>query len=132
MPFQTQIQIYLSDTDAAGILFYPNLFRKCQNVLELYLSDRGVNLKDLFEEGTGFPIVHSESDYQSPLCLGDQIDVMMSVFRLGRRSLTLEYQFSKSSEKVASAKVTHVYLERANFKAVEWPDHWRKFWEALI
>lgn len=131
MSFSQTSQIYLADTDAAGILFYPQLFRLAQQTFELYLSAKELNLKQLIQDDLLMPVVHAQADYRAPLYLGDSIEIHMGLHRLGRRSLILDYQFSRDAQKVAFAQVTHVYLKKDTFSATEWPEKWREFWGDL-
>ena len=65
--FRLPYTIALYDTDAAGIIFYANLFRICQHALEALLADIGYSLPTLFERRTmGMPIVHAEGDFERP------------------------------------------------------------------
>lgn len=104
----------MHDTDMAGILYFPRLFRFAHDALEDFVESEGLTFQQVFrQEKFVFVIVHAESDYYIPLHVGDSIDVHLFIERIGSTSFTVGYKIYRTptNELVGSAKTIHVCLE---------------------
>ena len=121
--FTTKNKVRLHDTDAMGILYYPQLFRFAQDALEDYLESVASPIAKVWNETPYFlPIVHVESNYLQPLLLGDEITVTMQVEHVGETSITLLYHFIKEEKCMANAKIVHVSVDKKTGKKCPIPD----------
>lgn len=115
--FTTKNVVRLSDTDAAGIFFYPRLFEWAQAALEDFMALRGLPISYILGDAPYFfPIVHAESDYLSPLKIGDEVAATLRVESVGESSFTLSYTFIKGETIAAKAKIVHVTVDKSTFK----------------
>ncbi|WP_428263744.1 acyl-CoA thioesterase [Haliangium sp.] len=94
-PFHHLMPVRFSDIDHAGIVYYPVFFHYFHVAFEEFFRARlggrsYVALLD--EERVGFPSVSARCDYKAPLRFGDEMDIEMSVARLGERSVTFHYR----------------------------------------
>lgn len=124
-PFIAKNKVRMHDTDMAGILYFPRQFRFAHDALEDFVENMGVTFDQLFrEEEFVFVIVHAESDYYVPLHVGDNIEVHLSVERIGNSSFTIVYQIYREPEHilVGSAKTVHVCLESKSRIKIPIPD----------
>lgn len=121
--FTTKNQIYLYDTDAFGILYFPQQFRIVQEAYEAFLAHQGLPLKKLITECDFITvIVHCESDYKAPLVLGDELTVQVAPSRIGNSSFTLNYSLSHANKgEVGTAQTVHVTLDRITRKKIPLP-----------
>lgn len=103
----------MHDTDMAGILYFPRQFRFVHDALEDFLDSEGTNFEIIFhKEKFVFVIVHAESDYLSPLKVGDSLEVQLSVENIGTSSFTFAYKIFKTDGTLTgTAKTVHVALE---------------------
>ena len=105
--------ISLSDTDAAGVLFFARLFELVQRAFEAHLATHGLPIARCMSDGIMAPVVHAEADYRSPLRLGDAITIETSVESIGDSSVRMAYIVRKIDGTLAAeALVVHVCVGR--------------------
>jgi 1,4-dihydroxy-2-naphthoyl-CoA hydrolase len=116
-------KVRMHDTDMAGILYFPRQFRFAHDALEDFVEDQGFSFEKVFnQENFVFVIVHCEADYYSPLRVGDQLNVHVSVESIGTSSFTMKYEIFKIDHTHAgSAKTIHVTLDRITRKKIVLP-----------
>lgn len=122
--FITYNKVRMHDTDMAGILYFPRQFRFAHDALEDFVESLGFNFNQLFHEKFFvFVIVHAESDYFSPLRVGDQLEIHLSITHIGTTSFTVSYNIYKKNTKelAGTAKTTHVTLESQSRKKIPIP-----------
>lgn len=112
--YETELQVKLHDTDAAGVLFFAHLLRHAHDAYETFMAGIGHDLPALLRAGrTLLPIVHAEADYHHPIRHGDALRIRLDVERLGASSFTLHYAFRDTAGTVlAEARTVHVQLAR--------------------
>jgi 4-hydroxybenzoyl-CoA thioesterase len=97
--------VRFADVDHAGIIYFPRFFHLFHLAFEeLWRARLGprayVDLLD--RDRIGFPAVHAECDFRSPLRFGDTAEIELSVARLGRTSITFHYQVFRAPERGAA------------------------------
>jgi 4-hydroxybenzoyl-CoA thioesterase len=133
MPFTTNITVRFGDCDPAGLVYYPVIFHYLHVAMEEFLgSVLRVGYNELMVgERIGFPTVKVEAEFQKPILYGDQVRITVRVIKVGRSSLTLQYDLSRSADNVAYATATlaHVAMNLDSRRSIEIPDRFR---EALM
>ena len=116
--FQTRRVIRLKDVDAAGVIFFVNLFVFAHETYELFLEEIGSSLWTIIgQESFLLPIVHAESDYNQMIGLEDELTTILNVNRIGSTSFTLAYDFLLENRKLAgSVKTVHVCIDKTTLK----------------
>jgi 1,4-dihydroxy-2-naphthoyl-CoA hydrolase len=129
--YQTKIKLH--ETDAAGLLFFSNQFKIIHDAYESLLESIGFGFAALIREKSFFlPIVHSESDYKSPLFVGDLIEIRVVVEKVGETSFTFAYKLLDASQKLAgTARTVHVTMDKAARKKIPLPADLRSKIEKL-
>jgi YbgC/YbaW family acyl-CoA thioester hydrolase len=125
-PFRTTRRVEFADTDMAGIAHFANFFRWMEAAEVDFLAGRSLNV-DLVWDGRhlGFPRVAASCDYLKPVRFMDVLDIAVRVERVGAKSVTFGFEFSKGGETVARGRVTSVCCRVApghGIEAVEIPD----------
>lgn len=117
--------VYLSDTDAAGVVYFANLLSMCHEAYEDSLAQTGISLRTILAEGAiAIPIVHSEIDFFRPLFYGDQLTIHLSANQINETAFETIYQvfLEKSSNKPhAKAKIRHVAIDKEQRKQIPLP-----------
>ena len=110
-------------TDAAGILFFSNIFLIAHDAYENMLNSIGLGIGTILKERDFLlPLVHVEADYKQPLRAGDPITVRAWVRRLGRTSYTLSYEvLNEKNEVAANVETVHVAVDKATNQKIEIP-----------
>ena len=120
--YETKIRLY--DTDAAGILFFANQFRLVEEAYEDFLETNGVQIKDFLDKSDFIvPIVHADSDFLSPLRVGDRITIEISLASMGDSSFTLGHRIIKEEGVLCGKGSTvHVCVSSNDFSRIPVPD----------
>ena len=120
-------KIRLRDTDATGVLYFTEQMRLAVQVLEEKFS-----LKEMLEkEAFLLPIVHAEADYFSPLTVGDEVEITLSVKTIGTTSFTLHYRLYKTEQEVGTVTLIHVAISKADKQPIPIPSTVLEFLKTL-
>jgi 1,4-dihydroxy-2-naphthoyl-CoA hydrolase len=119
--YQTKIKLH--ETDAAGVLFFANQLKMVHDAYESLLESIGVHFKELIaQKDFSLPIVHSESDYKSPLSVGDEVEIQTTLADLGETSFTLTYTLLAADQTiVGTAKTVHVSVDKTTRQKIPLP-----------
>ena len=107
--FHTTRRIEFADTDMAGIVHFANFFRFMEAAEVEFLRSRGLSVSMPWDGGRiGFPRVAASCDFVRPVTFQDVVDVAVSIVKIGRKSVTYGFEFSKDGEVVARGQVSSV------------------------
>ncbi len=107
MPFWCDRQVFLGDTDSAGVIYFAHLLRLCHEVYELSLASAGINLQDFFcSPHQAIPITHAEIAFLQPIYPGDKLTIRLSGQKLTADTFQLQYAIFKGAEQLASCAHT--------------------------
>ena len=120
-------KIRFQDTDAAGIIFFPNQFCFYQEAFEAFLESIGYDLATVTRKNKHhLPVVYAEANYSAPLRLGDNIEIHLKVAHIGNSSLTFQADIIKESKIPAGGvKVVHVCVNALTLKKASLPQSLR-------
>jgi 1,4-dihydroxy-2-naphthoyl-CoA hydrolase len=114
MPFVYRRTIRFADTDAAGVVFFPNYFAICHEAYEESLATDRIELKSFFgKHGVVVPITKSQAEYLRPLTCGDKISVTLTPTLLGSDGYAIDYDLHRLGrpEKLAArVRTEHVCI----------------------
>ena len=126
---RTTRRVEFGDTDMAGIVHFSNFFRYMEAAECEFLRSRSLSVKLDWEGQTiGFPRVSATCDYIKPARFEDLLDIAVTIDRIGTKSVTYAFEFSRASERIAQGKVTSVCCRvRAEntLEAIEIPASYR-------
>jgi 4-hydroxybenzoyl-CoA thioesterase/acyl-CoA thioester hydrolase len=108
-PFQTSRLVEFHDTDMAGIMHFASFFIYMESAEhELYRS-LGLSLHEEVDgELISFPRVSAACDYSSPARCEEILDIAVSVTRIGAKSISYEFRFTREGTLLAIGKMTSV------------------------
>jgi 1,4-dihydroxy-2-naphthoyl-CoA hydrolase len=125
--FTYKTKIRLHDTDAAGIIFFANQLKIVHDAYEDLLEKFGWSFETMLKKTNFFlPIVHAESDYKTPVFVGDKIVVAIKVGHIGSTSFSFEYTLKRGSTLIGTAKTVHVTIHQKSRKKIPLPDTLRR------
>lgn len=116
--------VRFEDIDAAQIVFFGRFFGYCHDALEAFFEGlEGGYANLVMNRHIGFPAVHVESDFKSPLRYGDTARIAVTVVKIGTKSATLRFDITRSDSDVAVANVTivHAISDLSKLHAIEIP-----------
>jgi acyl-CoA thioester hydrolase len=86
--FRWPLRVYYEDTDAGGIVFYANYLKFFERARTEWLRAAGIGQQMLAEQEQRIFVVKSTAiDYHAPAKLDDQLEVTVSIHKLGRASV---------------------------------------------
>ena len=104
--FRTTRRIEWSDTDTAGIIHFANYFRFMEQVEHEFLRSVGLScMMELDGQVVTWPRVSATCDFVKPLRFEDVVNVELAVERIGGKSVTYSFRFSKDGDEVARGRL---------------------------
>jgi 4-hydroxybenzoyl-CoA thioesterase len=110
MAFRIQQPVRHPDVDRTGIVYFPRFYDFFHRALEdFFAREVGVQLWELADQlKVAFPVVHIQSDFETPLQHGDLVTVQVGVSKVSEHSITLNYEVYRPGERHPAAKSTIV------------------------
>lgn len=125
-------EIYLGDTDASGVLYFPRQLVFAVELFESFLGSRGYGVGKMLTEGPYlFPVIQANSFYRAPLRVGDSIEAGLRVSQIGESSVTFSTTFLKGIEVVGGSEITHVLILKKTFEKTPLPQEYRSLFGEL-
>jgi len=130
MSFTKQYKVRFSDTDPAGVMYYPRFLDRFHTVFEDWFDESlQMPYRWMLEDTrVGFPTVHTQCDYRVPCRFGETIVIELILTRVGSRSFTCTYKIRALGEDTVRvhAQVVTATVDLDTFKAVEIPVRLRR------
>ena len=134
MIFNYLRRVYLSDTDAAGVVYFAKGLEICHQAYEESLAAAGISLKQMLLEKTlALPIVRAEIDFMRPLFCGDELQVNLTASLISSNEFAIAYQICHTDNLdrvLVKAQTRHVCINpqirtRTDFPPtiLEWLDN---------
>lgn len=98
MPYEFKIVrvVEFNETDMAGIVHYSNFFHYMEAAEHAFFRSLGFSIwTQHVEPPVGWPRVHAECDFKSPLRFEDEVEVQLLVAEKKSKSLTYHFRFRK-------------------------------------
>jgi YbgC/YbaW family acyl-CoA thioester hydrolase len=109
-PFQITRRVEFGDTDMAGIMHFANFFRFMEVAETAFLRAKGISVMWTANgERLAFPRVSASCDYSKPAKFEDELTIAVSVEKIGRRSVTYRFDFTRGADAIAVGRTTAVY-----------------------
>jgi 1,4-dihydroxy-2-naphthoyl-CoA hydrolase len=126
MSFAYHRTIRLSDTDAAGVVYFANVMQICHEAYEESLANAKINLNQFLNNSSiALPIVHASVDFFRPLVCGDRIVISLETKQLSDNEFAIDYSIVREDDLnrvVATAKTRHVCINTGDRKRINLPD----------
>jgi acyl-CoA thioester hydrolase len=107
--YKTTRRVEFRDTDAAGMAHFSVFFVYMEQAEHELLRHLGLSVMLADEHGPiSFPRVATRCDYQRAVKFEDVLDIEVAIVRLGKKSVTYEFNFSHNGKPVASGQTTAV------------------------
>ncbi|QNN21659.1 acyl-CoA thioesterase [Planctomycetales bacterium ZRK34] len=108
-------RVEFSETDMAGIVHFSQFFRYMEAAEHDLFRSMGTSVvTKLEDQHYGWPRVHAECDYLSPLKFEDEFDVRLRIDEVRSRSIVYAYEFVKvdGGKTVARGSMTTVCVQQ--------------------
>jgi acyl-CoA thioester hydrolase len=108
--------VEFSDTDMAGIMHFTNFFRFMEAAEHGFFRSLGLSIHTTNPEPLGWPRVHADCDFRSPLRFEDSVEVRLLVKEKREKSLVYSFTFRKlngdSEKEIARGTLTVACVKR--------------------
>ena len=115
MAFKYSRQVYLGETDAAGVVYFARGLEICHAAYEESLTGSQISLKQMLaEKKIALPIVHAEIDFLRPLFCGDRITITLTTDLINSSEFAVNYQIFNNANPdkiLVQAKTNHVSID---------------------
>jgi acyl-CoA thioester hydrolase len=107
--YKTKRRVEFRDTDAAGMAHFSVFFVYMEQAEHELLRHLGLSVHASDAKGViSFPRVAARCDYQRAARFEDVLDIEVAIVRLGKKSVTYEFNFMFEGRPVASGQTTTV------------------------
>jgi YbgC/YbaW family acyl-CoA thioester hydrolase len=108
--FRSQRRVEFADTDMAGMVHFANFFRYMEGAEVEFLHSRGLSVAMLHDGGQriGLPRVAASCDFLNPARFEDLLDVVVTIKKVGRKSIIYGFEFFKDQTIIARGQITAV------------------------
>ena len=123
--FEMRLRTYWSDSDPAGIVFYPNYFRFIEEAEEELFRAAGQDRFKLLQENrVWMPRAETFAKFMKPIRLGAAVRLRLYPEFKGDKAVRYDFEFVDDSgeEKLADGYVTVVCVDAAQFKGTAIPE----------
>ena len=108
--FTHRVRVAFPDTDTSGRIHFTAMLRYFESAEIELLRSLGYRYRDAPD--IGFPRVRVECEYRSAVGFDDELDIAVSVRRVGTSSYTLEFTALKDGGVAASGSIVVVCVGR--------------------
>jgi len=132
--YEHELHVRFGDVDAAGIAYFPRIYGYLHEVFEsLWERHCGVRYDELITgRRMGFPLVHSEVDFRSPLRFGDRPLARVTCTKLGGSSFELRYRIFNGSTLCVDAHHVTACVELDTLRPLRLPDEFRTRFQQIF
>jgi len=107
--FKTTRRVEFCDTDAAGILHFSAFFQLMEQAEHELLRSVGLSVVMSDAEGKiGWPRVSARCDFRSAVRFEEELEIVVSIGRLGEKSVTYAFAVTCAGRDVAAGEITSV------------------------
>ena len=126
--YKYETVIRMHHTDAAGLVFYAQVFVLAHECYESFLEEQGMPLASMLTEGDYIaPIVHAKADLKAPMRMSDRITIEMGLARTGKSSYELACTFTNEQGKITAETTTiHAVIDKNTSQPIRIPEKFEK------
>jgi acyl-CoA thioester hydrolase len=119
--FFVEKKVYYHDTDCGGVVYYANYLKYLEEARTEYYSKKGVDLKELMDEGVLFAVVKVEIDYKAPAHYQDTLTIATRIGKI-KGSAVQFFQVVRKGNTIIAEATTMLMCVNTNFKVVPLPE----------
>lgn len=108
--YQITRRVEFCETDMAGIVHFSNFYKWMEQAEHAFFRSLGLTIVRHLPDGStlGWPRVSAQCRFEAPACYEDLIDVLLTVQRVGVKSLTYDVVFSIADRVIARGSMKTV------------------------
>lgn len=108
--FLAHRRVEFCETDAAGIVHFASYLCYMEQAEHALLRSVGLSVCEPQEDGwtLSWPRVHVECDFHGSAKFEDVLEISVCIGRIGKKSVTYEFEFSRGGAAIATGRVIAV------------------------
>ena len=112
-----KVKVHWGDTDAAGIVFYPNFHKWMDEATHEFFSGIGHPTDTLFKENIALPLLETHCDFKQPVVYNVELIIQSEVVLLKEKVFKLSHQFYCEGQLVAEGYEVRAWASTADGRA---------------
>ena len=105
-------RIEFRDTDMAGIVHFSVFHAYMEEAEHAFLRTLGLGvIYEIDGKQISFPRVNATCNYRRPIKFEEQIEIEVTIAKLGNSSITYDHHFKRDGETIAEGSITVVCCE---------------------
>lgn len=105
-------RLKLAQTDAGGVVFFAQSLVIAHDAWEAVLDEVGFSVgKIIAEKQFALPIVEANTKLLRPMKAGDDVDVVVSLEKLGASSIIVQSRLDVAGQSVGQCRTVHVCID---------------------
>lgn len=126
--FQHQIYVEFGDTDAAGIVYYPNYYKWMDNAAHAFFHHLGFSTRSLLTNNIATPLIEAHCTFKQPAFFHEMLTVEVSVTWLKEKVFQLQYEMIRGDQIIAHGYEIRAYTTFENHqpKAIPIPNDFKQ------
>ena len=125
------LTVYFEDTDAFGVVYYPNYLKFMERARSDMIRAAGVNLRTALDAGEGtYAVANVELRYVRPAKLSDDLVVVSTVEAVRAASVLIHQRVMRGGELLTDGRVTAAMLD-AQGRPRRQPRDWVEKFKAI-
>ena len=113
-------KVYYHDTDCGGVVYYANYLKYLEEARTEYLSQKGIEIKEMAQKGGLFAVKCVNIDYKAPARYGDTLEVTSKITKIKNASLEFAQEVKRNGQILVSTSTVLVYID-TNFQPQAMP-----------
>jgi len=125
MVVEYSFKVRFGDTDAAGIVFFPNFYKWMDEATHEFFTELGHPTSELLsKERIGTPILDSRCEFKTALFFEDEVVVKTEVIEIHNKVFKLSHTFYRGETFIAEGYTLRAWTSfKEKPKALPIPDH---------
>jgi 4-hydroxybenzoyl-CoA thioesterase len=103
--FSIPVRVYIEDTDAGGIVYYPNYLKFMERSRTEFLRTFGYDKPAILEDGLLLVVHAAQIEYRRSARLDDQLHVSTAIIKLARSYIEFKQQVMREQELLCEGNV---------------------------
>jgi acyl-CoA thioester hydrolase len=129
--FTFRRRVEFCETDAAGIAHFSSLVQYAEQAEHALFRSLGTSIHSAVSDGSflSWPRVRIEFDFHGSARFEDELDILVTVNKLGTKSIAYRFDFKLNEKSIATGQVTSVCCRvdgQGELKSVPIPDELRQ------
>ncbi|MDX9873515.1 MAG: tol-pal system-associated acyl-CoA thioesterase [Spongiibacteraceae bacterium] len=110
------VRVYIEDTDAGGIVYYPNYLRFMERGRTEFMRELGFGRAAIFDNELMFVVQSVELEYKAPARLDDLLTVTSRIAESGAAQLLFDQRILRDGVALCEGFVRIVCVDRQTLK----------------